>query len=539
MLGTLGAIGCGRTPALTDDFASASGSSGDVCEGDDDLCTSIVTLERAADILFVIDNSGSMGQEQGTLAANFASFIEVLEDEDVGASYRIGVTTTDTTVAPRLYATSCRSRTTAFIWQGDLLGTGDIYTEDQRQAGCFDNCPYDFIDIQPTSTDDDPNLIPRPWLQKSEGRTNLPEGISMTQAFQCIGPQGINGDGFESPLEAMHQILQGADEGFLRDDALLAIIFVTDEADCSMPFENRAAVIQRADYTRPLWSQPDRPSSGMCWLAGVTCDGGPGVYDTCYAQDKDWNGQPTDIAPVLYPVDEYIDTLRTIANDKEARTGSGTVLVAVINGVPEGYEQGVPLVYQDSDVEQFNLEYGIGPGCGRGEEGIYNPPGIPPVRLREFAEAFETDGRNMFSICSDDYAIALESIAAAIGELGSRACVPGCVEDQNPNVRGLQPQCEVTEQRPDTGDRPVQQCTITNEGWDYPSGLDVCYRPLSDFDNRTLTPADDMSPQCLTRGANLEFVIERREGVPVPAGTSVQVDCDLSRPPGSGDCTLE
>src|SRR5690349_19893924 len=44
------------------------------------------------DLLFVIDNSGSMGQEQTNLIANFATFIDVLDQS--GLDYRVAVTTT-------------------------------------------------------------------------------------------------------------------------------------------------------------------------------------------------------------------------------------------------------------------------------------------------------------------------------------------------------------------------------------------------------------------------------------------------------------
>src|SRR5688500_7280074 len=44
------------------------------------------------DLLFVIDNSGSMGQEQANLIANFPMFIQVLDQS--GLDYRVAVTTT-------------------------------------------------------------------------------------------------------------------------------------------------------------------------------------------------------------------------------------------------------------------------------------------------------------------------------------------------------------------------------------------------------------------------------------------------------------
>src|SRR4051794_28884306 len=44
------------------------------------------------DVLFVIDNSGSMEQEQQNLIANFPQFIHVLDAS--GLDYRVAVTTT-------------------------------------------------------------------------------------------------------------------------------------------------------------------------------------------------------------------------------------------------------------------------------------------------------------------------------------------------------------------------------------------------------------------------------------------------------------
>ena len=43
-----------------------------------------VTLNRDLDILFVIDNSGSMAGEQASLAANFPTFISVLQQIEGG-----------------------------------------------------------------------------------------------------------------------------------------------------------------------------------------------------------------------------------------------------------------------------------------------------------------------------------------------------------------------------------------------------------------------------------------------------------------------
>ena len=526
-------LACGRTPGYIADAGASTGEVVEIdpCLEDDAQCTSIVTLQRAADILFVIDNSGSMAREQGTLAANFPRFVEVLEGEMVGASYRIGITTTD---QQGLRATSCRSRLYEFTWEGALGPSQQYIEQNEQQRGCLNSCLHNDIDLVATANDDGEN-VPRPWLEKSSGSTNVPLGVTIPQALQCIGPQGINGFGYEMPLESMQYVLADNAEGFMRDDALLAVVFVTDEADCSMRpgHEDTIALSENA-----FWTYPDRPTSGVCWNAGVTCDGGPGTYDWCYSQDKDWDGAPTDDpnAAVLYPVDRYVSTLNDIANNKAARGGNGTVLVAVIAGVPEGYANGTELVYRDSADWQFNLEYGIGPGCGVGTESIGDPPGIPPVRLREFAEQYATEGRNIFSVCEADYAVALEEIAEAIERLGSRACVPGCATDTNPRVDRLQPGCSVIEERAelDGGDRAVPPCILDNSGWYFPSDdTNLCYRQLTDADNGTPWTHDDMSAQCVSRGSNLEFVLERRENVPIPPGVGVRVDCELDGPVGT------
>ena len=311
---------------------------------------------------------------------------------------------------------------------------------------------------------------------------------------------------------------------------MLAVIIVTDEADCSLPFENVETMF--TSVGAPFWADLESsPTSSACWKAGVQCIGGPGTYDACVAVDKGWDGMPTEDpnASVLYPLDRYVEALQGVADRKEALGGNGTIAVAVIAGVPQDYPQGGELIYRDSADPIFNSEYGIGPGCDYGLETLGDLPGIPPVRLKEFAEAFAGERRNMFSICSADYAVALEQIADEIATLGSRSCIPGCAYDSNPNVGGLQPDCTVVEQRGEGsgGDVPVPACSITNDGWSFPVGSDICFRALSDADQSTAWPHDDITPQCFNRGSNLEFVIERREGVPVPPGVGVQVECVL------------
>jgi hypothetical protein len=176
--------------------------------------TTEVSLDsrRKVDILFVIDDSGSMGEEQGALAANFAVLVEQLESIEVGADYRIGITTTDSAhpwcfdpsaQLGALRLRSCLSHLDDFVFGDD----------DRRDEACRAQCPAELADLAPVATalEDGGPLAPRPWLERSDLATNVPEGVTTAQALACWGPQGLKGCGYEAPLEAVLGALARSD----------------------------------------------------------------------------------------------------------------------------------------------------------------------------------------------------------------------------------------------------------------------------------------------------------------------------------------
>ncbi|MCB9639608.1 MAG: choice-of-anchor D domain-containing protein [Myxococcales bacterium] len=140
------------------------------------------------DILFVIDNSGSMGDEQASLGSNFSSFINFAQTLQV--DFQIGITTTD-------------------VSTGTPLGGGN------NTPGGLRGSPK----IMDNAT---PNL---------------------NTIFRQNANVGTNGSATEAGLEAARlalshplintDIAQGGNKGFLRQDASLAIIVVSDEPDSS------------------------------------------------------------------------------------------------------------------------------------------------------------------------------------------------------------------------------------------------------------------------------------------------------------------
>ncbi len=142
------------------------------------------------DIVFVVDNSGSMAEEQSNLATNFPQFASILENYTVNngqpLDFRVALTTTGRDISYTI----------------DLgLGT-TIPQSEQGENGEFqNNCSN-----------------PNRWLERTDA--------SMEQTLACRANVGTSGPSIEMPLLMTKWALQDraadTNAGFLRDDALLA-----------------------------------------------------------------------------------------------------------------------------------------------------------------------------------------------------------------------------------------------------------------------------------------------------------------------------
>jgi hypothetical protein len=504
--------------------------------------TVAVSVNRDVDILFVIDNSRSMAQEQATLARNFGPLIERLERDDVRANYRIAITTTDNghmhcpgRDAGNFKASSCLGRREDF----QITSHGEV-VEDYFAVACSDRCAHEDIEILPTTTFHDPTPRPRPWIESIGGVTNLPEGISPVDAFECLAPQGVTGCGFEAPLESMRLgLLQANDTsseeyGFMRPGAILAVVFVTDEADCSARW-SEVPDPWDVSGSRALWSpenaEAGRITSEVCWFGGVECEDSPDGSRECWAADKAADGSVTDdpAQAVLHPLARYEQLLAEIEASKQELDPEQQVLVAVLTGVPTDYDGG-RIPYGDGNDPEYLRDTGVGAGCESA-----NGKAAPPVRLAELADAFATseDDVNLYSVCKEDYSDAMSSIAEAIGRQVRPPCVETCVADTDPTREGVQHNCQLLEEHVTANGEAVEvdipACEHTDAGVRVPDGVDACYRALTDADGTTAAAGDDMSRECVDEGWNLELAIERREGTIAPAGASVRARCSVSR----------
>lgn len=151
-------------------------------------------LSPKADILLVVDDSCSMDDKQQSLAANFSSFIQYAVAANV--DYHIGVTTTT------LEEQDC------------VPGFGCIPNNSKASAGKL------YLD-QPTGL-----------------RFISPGTPNVSQVFTRMVKMGSNGSGYEPGLEAAVMaltppVIANENAGFLRPDANLAVVVVTDAGDQS------------------------------------------------------------------------------------------------------------------------------------------------------------------------------------------------------------------------------------------------------------------------------------------------------------------
>ncbi len=532
-----GAEGSATATAGTDSDSDSDSGAGtgspEACGDPGAIC---ISPNRDVDVLFIIDNSGSMAEEQARLAANFSSFIDVLEDPRVNADYRIAITTTDmgnpactggSAERGALVLSSCRDR----VDQGDFIFEGVDPPVDAAYA-CTDLCTKTDAELQllPTSTDKDGVDKPRPWIERIYGSTNLPAGVTTTEAFQCFGPQGISGCGFESPLESLVQAtgrIADPDDpsyGFLRDNALLSIVILTDELDCSYNPEFSSIFTNN----KVFWNDPGDPyaTSAACWRAGVACDNPGPDYGDCAAENYDSSGlpgaDPTDA--VLLPMSRFIDQIQAIEDAKRTINADAEVFVSVIAGVPEGYPA-TPLIYSGDGDEGFIDLYGVAPGCSA----LAGGDALPPVRLREFAEALSIDGEpNLFSICADDYSPALQAIAERMGDKIKPACIPGCVADSDPQTPLVEPTCTFYNTDPETKEvTEIPACTLQGGEWLPPAPATICHRVLTDDDDLTPETDDDLSDFCADVGANAELLLVNTGGTKPQTTYS----CELAQDP--------
>jgi MYXO-CTERM domain-containing protein len=351
--------------------------------------TSAVIANRNLDVLFVIDNSSSMRLSQTNLTANFPAFMDTLQNLPGGLpNIHVAVISSD-------------------LGAGDGTVPSCSRTGDEGKFHFAPQAPCTATTLQGGAT----------FISNVGGAANY-TAADISTVFSCIAALGDTGCGFERPFSSVLRAL-GADEmpapaenqGFLRADALLAIVIVTNEDDCSARPDSDLYDFSTSSMS--LASPLGPPGNFRCNEFGHLCDGvrpprqAPGdemsattTLDNCTSAECDGS---------LVPVAEFVARLRALKT-----APSSEIVVGAIAGPPTPYtvQWNAPSIV-DTSCNQATCPWpSIAHSC-TSADGSFADPG---VRITDWVHAFGANGIAS-SICDTNFGPALQQIAARISAL--------------------------------------------------------------------------------------------------------------------------
>lgn len=364
------------------------------------------------DLLFMVDDSGSMKEEQIALSQQFKNIITVLTtgkragkpDFPPAKDLHLAVISSDLGVGGVANIDTCEG-----------VGDDGIMLNEGRGPGC---------------------QVSYPRFLSYDAKMQAPDAIA--HDFACIAALGTDGCGIEQQLEsslkalwpasnqqvqfygfdADHQVGRGDRDnaGFLRTDpiaglSVLAVVLVTDEEDCSVA---RPLVLTPSNALDS--SKPEEAALAM-----------QGLNTRCALNPK-----------YLYPTSRYVNALKALRPGHE-----DLVIFAAIVGVPP--ETVSPEVLARTDLKDDGARAGfyrnildhpamqisvvkspdgntdldeVRTSCLTGTGKAY-----PPRRIVEVASGFGGNGI-VQSICQSDFTPAVDAIIDLISAKLGAVCLP-------------------------------------------------------------------------------------------------------------------
>jgi hypothetical protein len=409
-----------------------------------------VNPQRALDLLILIDDSPSMEQEQAKLAEQVPRLVNLLLTG--------GVDTDGSTPLPGGEFPAVESLHVGIItpdlgWSTEPQTNYSPPDDFNPTPACEVNNGLGKAGFMQTSglIDDDNNATtPRVSCDAQtppEGTLylNYPESDftpdDLVNDVKCVTGQ-TDGCGFEQQLEAILASNRNtANGGFNREDALLAVILITDEDDCSTTDPRVFDVEQHNDnpYQGP-WVDPDTKTEVQFNLR-------------CWAHSE-----------ALQGIERYVTGIAGLKADPSQ------VVFAAITGIPEQVDcadctteaDRYQAILNDADMEEVPdpategmQNQQLRPACTASDG---SGSAAPARRIVEVAADLAGDtqvGTVVESICAADYAPALNAIVDRIAAALRQLCLP---RPLNRNASGLVG-CEVREVQPEG-----QNCATAGRG---------------------------------------------------------------------------
>jgi hypothetical protein len=250
----------------------------------------LVSPEREVDILFMVDNSPSMDPKQTRLASNFPNMINVLQQIPDGSGKKslpdvhIGVISSDMGAGSDKIGQNCQRvlGDRGLLWGNDPNNPIASFAPnaDPNQGG------------HPVANPSGCGLHPgQRWISdiadpNGNGRIKNYDG-NIQDVFSCLATAvGTSGCGFEHQLQSLRvalsadypdrpsdpaNIINPEDIGFVRPNAYLGIVLVTDEDDCSADPDD---IINDGMFLETQ-QIPTETASLRCAARGHLCGGQP------------------------------------------------------------------------------------------------------------------------------------------------------------------------------------------------------------------------------------------------------------------------
>jgi hypothetical protein len=385
------------------------------------------------DLLFVIDNSGSMSEEQVKLSQQLPKLVRVLATGDRDGvpnadgqpdftpvkSLHLGVVSSDLGVNGQTEVRSCGDQSFKPSEQ-DTDAPENFYNKPRGDEGKLLHSPEVAVAGVNIQVNREPVRAIQPvpscagvnvnrFLEFERDKSDVDQ---VAHQFGCIAELGVNGCGYEQQLESMWRALapstnasfsgmstgqggpSGYNKGFLRDDAVLVVILVSDEEDCSSPDASRDVLYRASDPAR-----------------NVLCARNPGA---------------------LHPVSRYLEGLKSLKPMYPDR-----IIFAGIVGVPlasatsaKTPDEILALPEMQAVEEEVSDVLGLRPACISANN---SGDADPARRMVELAKGFGPNGV-ITSICENDYGPALAKVIEKIAEKLSGACLP---RQLKVNAKGL------------------------------------------------------------------------------------------------------
>jgi hypothetical protein len=492
------------------------------------------------DVLFMVDNSSSMDAMQAQLRAHFGDFFQVFNGLAAAGTYadlHIGVVTSDYGAGNVGVTGGCDKspggqRGLLQIKGQAAATTCQVPGKDPALANGPANAPY--IAYQFTA---------------GAPVSNLPNGQDLITSFTCMASVDAKGCGFEHQLESVYAALHNTNEnaGFLRDDALLTVVFVTNEDDSSAD--------PSTDIYDPNKSQP--PNMGGYGYYdtyrqtryGIACMEGGSLQLTPYASSMGPlmscqaapNQMPGDVGRE-FDIQRYISYFTTPKVSGGVKINPDDVILVGIEALQQDGTVGAPnIVLADPNTGNGKAPKPTYTYCGalappacvvRMDHVCQNQAdpaffGDTPIRLTSVINSVKY--HQLANICGDDltkepdYTKALQQLGALISSTIAAGCIPAPLYDiSNP-------------------DCVVQDVTANADGTTSIAQLPRCDAAAGVFPCWTV----EMKMQCSKPQSNGVPLSPQGVGVTVyrcpmnsgcdaPANTNARVECNtIAQPAGS------